>query len=89
VDGDNRLQFAQSLVEQHPDVAQVVQRYGRWHHHVDYSSFKKNKLIYRDDYEIKGGVNEYGMVPHKLTLSQYKKATTEFGNAEEPYYEQT
>lgn len=89
VDGDNRLQFAQALVEQHPDLVKVVQRYNRWHHHVDYTPFKKNKLIYRDDYVIKGGTNEYGMKLHALTMDQYKKATTEFGNAENPYYEQT
>ena len=89
VDGDNRLQFAQALVEQHPDLVKVVQRYNRWHHHVDYSPFKKNKLTYRDDYVVKGGTNEYGMKLHALTMDQYKKATTEFGNAENPYYEQT
>ena len=32
------------LAALHPDVAEVVWRYGRWHHHVDYSPFKDNKL---------------------------------------------
>tara|TARA_R110002167_G_scaffold24964_2_gene87143 strand:+ start:5480 stop:6640 length:1161 start_codon:yes stop_codon:yes gene_type:complete len=39
VDGDNRLKFAQSLREQHPDVVRVVKRFGRHHHSVDYSGF--------------------------------------------------
>ena len=43
--GEGRLKFAESLVKQHPDVAKVTKKYGRWHHHVDYSGFKKNKLI--------------------------------------------
>ena len=28
----------------HPDVTELVWRYGRWHHHVDYSPFKNNQL---------------------------------------------
>lgn len=42
---DNRREFAESLQKQHPDVVEIVQRYGRWHHQVDYSSFRNNKLI--------------------------------------------
>lgn len=41
---DNRKEFAESLAKQHPDVARVSHKFGRWHHHVDYSSFKRNKL---------------------------------------------
>jgi hypothetical protein len=33
------------LVDAHPDVAQVVWRYGRWHHEVDYSPFKQNEPV--------------------------------------------
>lgn len=44
-DTDNRLEFAESLQKQHPDVVSVVKRYGRWHHQVDYSGFRGNKLI--------------------------------------------
>lgn len=32
------------LVDMHPDVARMVWKYDRWHHHVDYSVFRKNKL---------------------------------------------
>jgi len=49
----NRYEFAESLREQHPDVAKVVKRWGRWHHFVDYRPFKKNKLIPRKGGKIK------------------------------------
>lgn len=49
-DTDNRKEFAESLVNQHPDVAKVTWKFNRWHHQVDYSSFKKNKLIKKSDY---------------------------------------
>jgi hypothetical protein len=58
---DNRKEFAQSLVDQHPDVAKVTWKYGRWHHQVNYKPFKKNKLIFRKDYVKKKGINNYGM----------------------------
>lgn len=45
----------------HPDCSKLVWRYGRWHHYVDYSKFKKNKLIRKRDVKLTGNVNEYGM----------------------------
>jgi len=59
-DFDNRYEFAKSLYEQHPDVVKITQKYGRWHHHVNYTRFKQ-ELILRPDYEYKTGVNEFGM----------------------------
>lgn len=59
---DGRLLMAQSLMRQHPDVAKVVHKWGRWQHQVDYSSFKLNKLRKRPDAVIAKGVNNYGMV---------------------------
>lgn len=44
----------------HPDVAKVVWKFNRWHHHVDYRKFKNNKLIKIDNTEYKK-VNNYGM----------------------------
>tara|TARA_R110002074_G_scaffold104332_2_gene225284 strand:+ start:6513 stop:8027 length:1515 start_codon:yes stop_codon:yes gene_type:complete len=52
---------SQMLVDMHPDVARLVWRYGRWHHWVDYSPFKVNKLIPRDGVQVPTGVNNYGM----------------------------
>ena len=63
---DKRREFAESLVKQHPDVAKVVWRYGRWHHEVNYNYFKDNKLIKKKDISIKRGINDYGMKLIKL-----------------------
>lgn len=57
--GDNRLEFAESLKNQHPDVVKVVWRFNRWHHCVNYKPFKKNKLIFNKDYKMVYGINEY------------------------------
>lgn len=56
---DNRLEFARSLAEQHPDCVKVVWKFGRWHHSVDYKRFKKNKLVKKSGEW--SGVNNYGM----------------------------
>lgn len=61
VDGDDRRKFAESLVEQHPDVARVVWKFGRWHHQVDYRGFKDNELVMRDGVCVQKGVDNYGM----------------------------
>lgn len=45
----------------HPDVSKLVWKFGRWHHHVDYTPFKKNKLIRRENVKIKPGIDNYGM----------------------------
>jgi len=60
--GDGRLLMAQSLVEQHPDIASITWKWNRWQHHVDYSKFKKNKLIRKPGLDIKPGVDNHGMV---------------------------
>ena len=52
---------AQALVNEHPDVAKVVEKYKRgFHHYVDYSKFKKNNLGYKNP-KVYKGVNEYNM----------------------------
>lgn len=56
-----RLEFAQSLARQHPDLVQVVERYGRFHHDVNYDVFRRNKLVFKTGVTIKRGINEYGM----------------------------
>ena len=60
---NNRLDFAESLKEQHSDCVRVVWRYDRWHHEVNYDIFKKNKLIRVDNYNeiVKQGINNYQM----------------------------
>ena len=48
-------------VDVHPDVSKLVWKFGRIHHHVDYTKFKANRLIKKKDIKIKKGNNEYGM----------------------------
>ncbi len=62
--GDDRLAFAKSLKKQHPDVVQVIRRFNRWHHYVDYTPFKNNMLVRKKDVEIPDVINEFRM---KLT----------------------
>ena len=58
---DGRLKMAESLVEQHPDVTTITWKWDRWQHQVDYSQFKKNKLILNKNISIPEGINNYGM----------------------------
>ena len=57
----DRLEFAESLRDQHPDVVEVVWRYGRWHHDVNYLPFEKNALRLCEGVVVPQGVNEFGM----------------------------
>jgi hypothetical protein len=61
VNSEGTRNKSQMLVDLHPDVATMVWRYKRWHHHVDYSSFKKNELRLKPGVELPEGTNNYGM----------------------------
>lgn len=65
--GDQRREFADSLQRQHPDIVKVVWRYERWHHEVDYSSFKKNQLIKKDGLILNQEIDNYGMTLNQIT----------------------
>jgi len=60
---NNRLEFVRELQKAHPDIVKLTKKWGRWHHHVDYRSFKKNRLIRRTDidWDNMPKVNNYGM----------------------------
>jgi hypothetical protein len=60
-DDDNRLKFAKSLEELHPDVVKVTWKFKRWHHQVDYRPFKINKLRMKEGLVVPQRVNNYGM----------------------------
>ena len=57
---------SQMLADMHPDVAEVVWKFNRWHHKVDYKSFKDNPLGHCNHIPT-GKINNYGMkfVPFK------------------------
>ena len=48
------------LADLHPDVARVVWRFNRWHHHVNYKVFK-NELRKKHNLCISSEINNYGM----------------------------
>ena len=56
---EGTLPKSKMLEEMHPDVAKVVWRFNRWHHHVDYTPFKGNKLIKVDNTNYEK-INNYG-----------------------------
>lgn len=58
---DGRLEMARSLQQQHPDVARITRKWGRWQHQVDYRPFKHNRLRRKPGVVIPEGVNNYGM----------------------------
>lgn len=61
LNAEGTINKSQMLVDLHPDVARMVWRYDRWHHHVDYSSFEKNQLKLKDGIVIDKEVNNYGL----------------------------
>jgi hypothetical protein len=67
---DGRKKMAESLAQQHPDVAKVVWKFGRWHHQVDYRPFKNNQLVKKQGLNIPQGVNEYGMVLKTVAIKE-------------------
>lgn len=54
------------LTKVYPNISKIVWRFNRWHHFVDYSKFKNNKLI-RKPIELSKGINNYGiaLIDHK------------------------
>lgn len=57
---DTTYEKTMVLKNLHPEHVRVVQRYGRWHHHVDYSSFTQ-KLEFRDDFVMPTQPDNYGL----------------------------
>ncbi len=56
-----RWNVTKMLINVYPQYSRMMQRFGRTHHWVDYSSFRKNKLIRDESVEVKDQVNDYGM----------------------------
>ena len=50
-DKEGTLEKSKMQIKVYPDVSRIVKRYGRVHHHVDYSSFR-NKLIRKKNIKI-------------------------------------
>jgi len=64
-DREGTLPKSRLLAQVYPQYAKIVYKFSRIHHYVDYSSFKKNRLIRRKDIDWAsleaGGCDNYGM----------------------------
>lgn len=49
------------LREQHPDVVEVVWKFNRWHHEVNYRPFAGNRPALRPGITPTKAVNDFGM----------------------------
>ena len=63
---DSRKFATQVLIDNHPDVVRMTQKWGRWHHHINYGIFKTNRLIKKKNLNIRKGINNYGMTLMQL-----------------------
>ena len=64
---------SQTLVDLHPDVAKLSWRWGRAHHFVDYTPFKKNKLRRKKGLVIPKEANNFGMILETKTDDEWVK----------------
>ncbi len=58
---EGTLAKSQMQVAMHPDVSKLVWRFNRWHHLVDYSPFKVNKLRRKPGLVLPEAPDEFGM----------------------------
>lgn len=64
--GNGTYDKSKMIVDLHPDLARqgavrLMERYGRWHHFVDYNIFEQ-QLQLRPDVTVKDGVDNFGMI---------------------------
>jgi hypothetical protein len=59
-----------NLVNLFPDIAKETIKFGRPHHEVDYSRYKGNQLVLREDFSGAAGINNYGMELVKMTAAE-------------------
>ncbi len=64
---------SEMLARMHPDVARVVEKFGRIHHEVDYSGFKGRTLARRPEIAIPDGVDNFGMVLEQLVDGRWTR----------------
>lgn len=65
------LNKSQMLVDMHPDVCELVWKYDRWHHLCNFSSFKVNKLIYKDGKSAKDFKDEDKKYANMVLIDDY------------------
>lgn len=73
-DHEGTLPKSQMLKDLHPDVSEVVWKFNRWHHHVDYSSFKVNQPVFTAEPDPSYYVEDYGLEMTELESSDKRRA---------------
>lgn len=69
-DTEGTLAKSEMIADLHPDVASVVWRFSRWHHHVNYKAFSSNRLEKVDPSARYEKVNNYGMTLGESSTSR-------------------
>jgi hypothetical protein len=89
---DAALRKSQMLKEMHPDCVELMERYGRVHHHVDLNKIinkngqpgRQNPLILKKDVDILNEVNNYGMELVRNYNTKDQVVDLEFSKNEKP-----
>jgi hypothetical protein len=58
---EGTLAKSRMQVAMHPDVSELVWKFGRWHHRVHYQRFHGNPLVPREDLPPPSAVDPYGL----------------------------
>ena len=66
------IQKSLNLKEIYPDVVEIVHKFGRVHHQVDYSNQKDNELVLKTRRKINEAANNYGMELVNMALRDEK-----------------
>ena len=71
--GEGTKKKSEMIVAMHPDVTTLGERFGRWHHYVDYGRFKANRLVKKEGVEIPESPNNYGLVLRTRHPSEHRE----------------
>ena len=66
------IQKSLNLKEIYPNVVEIVHKFGRVHHQVDYSGYKDNELVLKKRRKINEATNNYGMELVNMALKDEK-----------------
>ena len=80
---DKRKEFVEELIKHHPDCVQLTEKWGRWHHHVDYSGFKQ-QLKRKPGVAIPNCVNNFGMVLQERFGTEWQTSLSNFADLQSP-----
>ena len=60
-DPEGTKRKSQMLVDMHPDIVTLTDKFNRWHHHVNFKTLKRNKLKRKKSFVSKNKINNYGL----------------------------